>query len=202
MERHGRRAVKFHVGNCDMIPDFATHYYLSGKRPFLSLSDLDGDAEHPIFREMLNKHKNDHGYRRRYGMDYLSKRRACEEKLRWLFESRGGRPRRTFPYYLVLGESDWFFSLNDGHVALRIPLVELPPQTTSITFPDSFLAMTAATKPYFEKVYLLTEIDEVLRNYEYRNISPPITYDQYWEGDFELYAEIQIWDDETIRRHW
>jgi hypothetical protein len=188
-----------------MIPTFATHYHLSNRQPFLSLSDLEGDSEHSVFQELLAKHRHDPSYRRRYGQGYLKTRRLCEDKLRCLFQARGGLPQRRHPYYLVLGESDWFLNLNDGHRSLKIPLAELPPRTTSITFPDSFLAMTAANKPYYEKVFLLEELAEVVEEYGYRNAPSPAEYDRYWEGDFEHYIEIQVWDDgvvEPYRRQW
>jgi hypothetical protein len=95
-----------------MIPTFATHYHLSNRQPFLSLSDLDGDSEHSVFQEMLTMHRHDLSYRRRYGQGYLKTRRLCEDKLRCLFQARGGLPQRRHPYYLVLGESDWFLNLN------------------------------------------------------------------------------------------
>jgi len=87
-----------------MSPAFATHYHLSNRQPFLSLSDLEGDSEHPVFQEMLTRHKHDPGYRRRFGQGYLKTRRLCEDKLRRLFQARGGLPKRGHPYYLVLGE--------------------------------------------------------------------------------------------------
>ncbi len=189
----------------DPIPCFATHYHLLNRQPFLSLSDLDGNAEHPVFLEMLSKHRDDPGYRRRYGKEYLQTRRRCEEKLRGLFESRGGVPQRRSPYYLVLGESDWFLNLNQGHRALQIPLAELSPQTTSVTFPDSFLAMTAMNKPYYERVFLLNEVAEVVEEYGYRNEPSPADYARYWEGAFEHYIEIQVWEDDVIepyRKQW
>ena len=154
---------------------------------------------------MLTKHRNDPSYRRCYGQGYLKTRNLCEDKLRGLFQARGGLPQLRHPYYLVLGESDWFLNLNEGHRALTIPLAELSPQTTSITFPDSFLAMTAANKPYYEKVFLLEELAEVVEEYGYRNAPSPADYDRYWEDDFEHYIEVQVWEDpvmEPYRRQW
>ncbi|MEI6423352.1 MAG: hypothetical protein WCP55_14110 [Lentisphaerota bacterium] len=188
-----------------MKPDFVTHYHLSNRQPFLSLSDLDCDIEHHVFIEMLNKHKEDVNYRRRYGKNYLKVRRDCESKLRTLFQARGGSPRRNYPLYLVLGESDWFRKLNVAHAEVRIALSELSAETTSITFPDSFLAMNAKDKPYYEKVFLLSEIDEVLKRFGYPKAPIPNSYERYWEGDFEHYIEVQIWDDEIVepyRKQW
>jgi len=188
-----------------MIPNFITHYHLSDRDPFLSLSDLDSDIEHPVFTEMLNKHKEDAAYRRRYGKKYLKMRKDSETKLRGLFEARGGKPKRRYPLYFVLGESKWFRSLNEKHTEVRIPISELSADTTSITFPDSFMAMHSKDKPYHEKVYLLSELGEVVRLYGLPNVQVPKSYEKYWEGDFEIYIEVQIWDNhivEPYRKQW
>jgi len=29
----------------------------------------------------------------------------------------------------------------------------------------------------------------------------PESYDRYWEGDFEHYFEVQVWDDEVLRKY-
>ena len=116
------------------IPDFVSHYYLPDRPPFLSLSDLEGHVEDPAFVEMLNKHKTDSSYKRRYSKKYLKVRMDAENKLRRLFRQRGGKPRRPYPLYFVLGSSDWFRFLNSEHRELRIGLKDLPPETVSVTF--------------------------------------------------------------------
>lgn len=181
-----------------MNPEIITHYHLSGRQPFLSLSGLNSNVESPIFQEMLNRHKTDTGYNRRYGVDYLNIRRQVEEKLRKRFIERGGKPKRQYPIYFVLGESKWFQSINDNQVKVQIPICDLPNDRVSITFPDSFLAMTATHKPYFEKVYFLNEINELIAEYGRPKDEVPETYEKYWEGDFELYYEVQVWDDEIL----
>lgn len=175
-----------------------THYYLPDKQPFLSLSDLNGDIDHPAFQEMLNRHKVDPHYNRRFGINYLKTRMAVEEKLRDCFIKRGGNPVRQHPVYFILGESRWFQSLNGNHVKLQIPIPVLPNDKVSVTFPDSYLAMTASTKPYFEKIYFLNELEELVTKYGVPKDIVPDSYERYWEGDFEHYFEVQVWDDEVL----
>ena len=64
------------------IPDYITHYYLADRQPFLSLSELKLEQHNSIFDELLNRHKTDSGYHRRYGKNYIDvfysfERRGC-----------------------------------------------------------------------------------------------------------------------------
>ena len=178
-----------------------THYYLSDKDPFLSLSDFNGDDNHPAFIEMLNKHKNVDGYNRRYGKSYLKQRREIENQLRELFIKRGGNPKRQYPVYFVLGESNWFKNLNANHLEINIPISKLPKDKVSITYPDSFVALTAKEKPYFNKVFLLDEIPQAINEFGPPSNRLAESYERYWEGDFELYYEVQVWDDEVLQQY-
>ena len=181
--------------------DVITHYYLIDKQPFLSLSDLDGDTNSPTFKEMLNRHKFDPQYNRRFGLNYLETRKRVEEQLRDLFIKRGGNPSREYPIYFVLGESKWFKNLNEKHIEIQIPISELPRDKVSITFPDSYLTMTACDKPYYKKVHLINEVDEIISKYGLPDDAVPETYEKYWEGDFEHYFEVQIWDDNILKKY-
>ena len=195
----------FGVGKKRMIPDFITHYHLPDRPPFLSLSDLDGNIEDPVFLQMLDKHKHDSGYNRRYGKQYLKMRMEAETKLKHLFEKRGGDPKRDYPFYFVLGSSDWFRYLNSDHEEIRIDLKDLPRESVSITFPDSFIAMTVEDKDYYEQVYFIDELTELVKQHGLPKNERPETYDKYWVGDFEEYVEVQVWDDEVVepfRKQW
>jgi len=132
---------------------------------------------------------------------YLETRKRCESKLRDIFVSRGGTPNREYPYYCVLGSSDWFFGLNDKHRELRIPLNELNEGLVSFTYPDSFIAMSDATKPYYEKVYMLSELSEMINTYGLPKSKKPASYEKYWEADFEHYIEVQIWCDSIVESY-
>ena len=177
------------------------HYYLPDRGPFLSLSDLPDEADNPIFKELLTRHKQVSSYNRRYGVEYLKTRKIVEEKLRTLFVERGGCPNKKHPIYFTLGESTWFKKLNAEHAELSIPISKLPEYAVSITFPDSYIAMTDQSKPYFEKVYFLSEIPEIISKYGLPTNEPPKTYEKYWEGSFEHYFEVQVWDSEILKQY-
>ncbi|MDJ0634359.1 MAG: hypothetical protein QNJ34_14320 [Xenococcaceae cyanobacterium MO_188.B29] len=68
------------------IPDFITHYHLADCQPFLSLSEVKLGEQNSIFNDLLNRHKNDPGYYRRYGKDYIDKRKRIEDTLRCLWK--------------------------------------------------------------------------------------------------------------------
>lgn len=176
------------------LSKFATHYYLPEVGPFRSLSELSAGSEDPVFLNLLTRHERDPGYRRRYGRNYIAVRREVEVRLRELFIARGGKPRRRHPFYLVLGESPWFRDLNADHRELRIPLSQLDPEVTSLTFPDSFVALTRDDKPYYNQVFLLSEIDELVARFGVPENDQMVPYERYWETEFELYIEVQLWD--------
>lgn len=176
------------------LPKFATHYYLRETGPFRSLSELLAGSEDPVFLDLLTRHQRDSGYRRRYGRNYIGVRREVEAKLHELFVTRGGKPRRRHPFYLVLGESPWFRDLNADHSELKIPLSELDPEVTSLTYPDSFVALTRDGKPYYNQVFLLSEIEKLVTRFGVPEKEHEVPYERYWECDFELYIEVQLWD--------
>lgn len=136
-------------------PTFITHYFLRTKEPFLNLSELPSGSQNPIFKEMLNLHKKDEGYKRRYGEGYLDTRVKTESILRQRFIERGGKPKDPFPVYFVLGESIWFKNLNANHDEVKFDLLDLSQDVVSFTYLDSFISINNPTKPYHNQVYLL-----------------------------------------------
>ncbi|MGK7950505.1 MAG: hypothetical protein AB4368_17415, partial [Xenococcaceae cyanobacterium] len=71
------------------IPDFITHYHLADRQPFLSLSELKLDEQSYIFNDLLNRHKNEPGYHRRYGKDYIDKRKRIKDTPREILDKVG-----------------------------------------------------------------------------------------------------------------
>ena len=181
------------------VPTFITHYHLADRQPFLTLSELDMDREGFIFENLRDRHESDPGYQRRYGQNYLDKRRRIENKLRKLFVARGGKPRRKYPFYFVLGQSTWFRHLIAEHLEVSIALSSLNPHTTSFTFSDSYVALSNSEKPYYDQVFLLPELESVVNRYGIPKDDKPSDYQNYWKGDFEKYVEFQLWEDEIVQ---
>jgi hypothetical protein len=178
------------------IPTFITHYFLKTKSPFLSLSELEGGNQNPIFKEMLYLHTKDETYKRRYGMGYIDTRLKTESKMRKKFIEKGGKPKDQFPTYFVLGESLWFKNLNANHSEFNVELSNLSPEVVSITYPDSFISFNNPTKIYHDQVYLKSELNALIERFGLPSDDKRNKYDQYWLDDdgFEKYVEVQVWD--------
>ncbi len=150
------------------VPDRVTHYYMPGRRPFMNLSDVMGDAVFEVMRE-LNELRREGAHRRPFGRVYIEWRRLTEAKLRALFLAAGGRPDRSAPHYFCLGSSPWFEGLADGMLSVSIPIAALPPDKTSFTLVDSFSAMgfgpqfgfEAVVEPHQQAVYPLADLSAV-----------------------------------------
>lgn len=184
--------------NAMQISSFITHYHLADRSPFLTLSELEGGKNSPVFQELRDRHKHDAGYHRRYGNSYIDTRKKIENDLRRLFIERGGNPIRQYPFYFVLGSSSWFKHLVKEHREVRIPIGDLNPATTSFTFPDSYVALFNNKKPYHGKIFLLHELGSFIEEYGMPDDDKSRNYECYWEGDFEKYIEFQIWEDSIV----
>jgi hypothetical protein len=114
------------------LPAEVTHYYLAGRRPFMSLSDLDELGRSAVLAEMadLRRARTQH---RPFGARYMELRELTEGRLRELFEAAGGKPERKNPHYFVLGTSEWYERLAESMSAVSIPLADLPADQTTLT---------------------------------------------------------------------
>jgi hypothetical protein len=185
-----------------------THYYVVGRRPFLSLSEL-GDAELASVLADLRALRRAGKQHRPFGPRYMDLRRLTENRLRELFVTAGGRPERPAPHYFVLGESPWYEGLAENMECVQLPLSALPPDQTSITYPDSFTAMQAGTstapdqqsRPYHERVFLLAELRQLVARFGVPDPSWHGEYRAWTTWPAEAYIEVQLWTDEPIRAY-
>lgn len=183
-----------------------THYYLAGRRPFLSLSEL-GDAELAAVLAELGALRRDGRQHRPFGPRYMGLRRRTEARLRELFAEAGGQPERLAPHYFVLGDSPWFAGLAEQMKRVQLPLSALPPGQTSITYPDSFTAMEARNspgpgrppRPYHGRVFLLGELPGLVERFGVPDPSLDCQYQAWTTWPAEAYIEVQLWSDEPIR---
>jgi hypothetical protein len=190
-----------------LIPDFVSHYYLPGTRPFLNLSELSAE-ERPGVLLALDKRRVAGEHKRVFGSRYMDLRRRAEARLLELFEQAGGRPERTAPHYFVLGESAWYRGLAPGMQAAVLPLSELPSIVTSFTYPDSFTAtglvadfgLPYESRPYHHRAFRIEELPEVVGLYGLPPEEPAPVYEWYERHAFEKYIEVQVWSDAPIQR--
>jgi len=87
-----------------------------------------------------------------------------------------------------------------------IPLADLPSETTSFTYPDSFTAMALVSafslpyepKPYREEVFRIEQLHDLIGRYGLPSEEPDATYHGYQNRPFEKYIEVQVWSDSPI----
>ena len=188
------------------IPSQVRHYYRSARRPFLNLSDLVEEQLDIVIDGLMHERRSGE-HRRAFGRRYMELRRRTEFKMRERFLDAGGRAERTSPHYFVLGKSRWFEGLADDMKAVVLHLDELPEDSTSITYPDSFTAMALAPeyglpykpRPYHEQVFRLDQLPDLVERLGLPE-DPVGGYDDYESRPFEMYVEVQLWNDEPIAR--
>ncbi|MEO7817627.1 MAG: hypothetical protein ABIS18_00600, partial [Actinomycetota bacterium] len=168
------------------IPDYATHYHLSDRRPFLNLSDLEDERSSEVIRDLQELRRAGRNTRL-FGRTYVLWRRATERKMRELFLQAGGEPERQAPHYFVLGSCHWFERLAPDTLPVAIPLAALPTNVTSFTYPDSFGAMGLGPefgqpyepRPYHGRVYRMEELGVVVETHGLPDGSQDEDYEGY-----------------------
>ncbi len=174
--------------------DMLYHYYDESTGPFRNLSDVEQEEAGRILQNLRTQDKWFAGKR---SMDYLEIRNQLEKRARDLFILKGGRPTRTCPHYMTLGECPWLLDWYPKGRELRIPLTKFDPTSVSFTYGDLFPTMRYQDgKPYRAQVYMLDEIYGLIQQYG---------MPQEWNRDGlkgpERYIEVQIWDDESLMKH-
>ena len=173
------------------VPTFLAHYYEAAIGPFVNLSDLPVE-EAEIILEQIRREGQIFASRR--AQDYLAIRRELEERVRHLFEQKGGRPLRQRPHYMVLGACAWLRQWYVEGREVSAPLAAFDPAIVSFTYGDTFPAMRYLDgKPYRQQVYTVQELPELVRLYG---------LPQEWNADGKAgpdrYIEAQVWDDAPL----
>ena len=177
-----------------IIPDFLTHYYEQATGPLCNLSSLPLEqAEHIL--ESIRRDGNRFASQR--SRDYMKTRFTLEDKIRALFQAKGGDPKLARPHYFILGTCPWLKAWYVEGRALRVPLTSVPARCVSFTYGDSFPAMNYNDgKPYRGQVYTLDELDEVIQKH-----GLPQVWNPDGAGGPERYIEAQVWDDTPLKAY-
>ncbi len=191
------------------IPTYATHYFDATRGPFLNLSELPDEKLQSVLLDLNETRKTSTGYRRVFGARYMELRRRTELRLHEDFRSRGGRPERASPHYFVLGDSPWFAGLYPECESVQIDLAALPNLVTSATYPDSFVSMNSGSdlglphplKPYHGRAFQLSELPRLIEEWGLPRDDSSRDDQNYHNGPFEKYVEIQLWSDEPVREY-
>lgn len=121
-----------------MVPSILSHYYARERGPFRSLSDLPHEEAESVLEAI--RQRGD-GFASQRRPDYLVIRRDLEALIRQRFIDKGGRPIRSTPRYMILGQCDWVRDWYLEGCSLTVPLARFDPRVVSFTYGDSFPAM-------------------------------------------------------------
>jgi hypothetical protein len=182
------------------------HVYRKGTIPFQSLSALsDADAT----KIMQNLYIEGAIFWERFEnpAQYLKTRRQIEYRLREEFIAKGGKPRESYPIYMIYGRSKWLIEAPDAKTLsttteIQIPLSLFQKQDLSFTYPDSmvsFLLLNQKDSPYYlsdfhGKVFILDEIQALVQS----NGLPGGKWGNNLPRYFANYIEVQVWNQEPL----
>lgn len=184
------------------MPEVLTHYYRKDSRPFLSLSAL---SEEEALKIMENLYQDNAMWGRfKNPLRYIRERRQTEEWVRKSFIAKGGKPKKSFPIYMVLGRCPKLEESvgTDELQKIEIPLSYFEEEDVSYTFIDSMYSLVLGKdKPpeyyqpdYHGKVFTLSEIKVIIEKK-----GEPV---EGWWGnlpeDFFPYIEAQVWHQEKL----
>ncbi len=170
------------------------HYYDCSRGPFVNLSDLPLAEAERILAAIRHAGQT---FASKRAPDYLTIRRDLEQRVRSLFEAKGGRPRRAWPHYMTVGACSWLREWYVQGCELSIPITMFTPNVISFTYGDTFPALRLQDgHPYRGQVYTLAELPGVIQQYG-------MPQDWNPDGQFgpERYIEAQIWDDTPLQHY-
>lgn len=184
---------------------FLYHYFERDFYPFMTLTALPIEEARQIL--VAQKAVGNIGNPDIEG--FLKTRYNRDKLLRDAFIKHGGRPQRTAPVYMMLGEHRQWESAYENPAAIKIPLKEFDPLTVSFTYGDSFAIFNSVLfgeEEYWNKVYLG---DEILRVIERYGFPPYVEYDfkrSIYPSDKNInhhlkYVEAHVWEDEILNKY-
>src|SRR5690242_11026963 len=111
--------------------EYLYHYYEKSKGPFKNLSDLNIDEAQKIQNEIKAKNEVFASNRQK---GYLDRRKELEQIARNIFISKGGKPIRRVPHYMVVNECKWLQSWYKEGEFVRIHISKFNLDTISFTY--------------------------------------------------------------------
>jgi hypothetical protein len=171
------------------------HYFDKDIGPFINLSRLTVEEAEEISERIKKAGKT---FASQRSPDYMKIRRELESKAREQFMAKGGKPHNHYPHYMTLGPCEWISSWYQNPDVVVIPWEEFSEQSISFTYGDLFPTMRYEDgKPYRKQVYTKSEIKDILRQYGF-----PQDWNINGDQGPERYIEVQVWDEEVIKRYW
>ena len=170
------------------------HYFDRKTGPFRNLSSLPLQEAIDISKQINKEGKT---FASQRSLDYIEIRRELEMLAREQFIAKGGKPKNSFPHYMTLGACDWLKSWYINPVCIVLHWDSFIESSISFTYGDLFPTMRVKDdKPYRRQVYTKQEIIEVIDEY-----GMPQDWNGKGDKGPERYIEVQIWDDDVIKRY-
>jgi len=186
--------------------DYLVHAYKRDTEPFRSLSALS-DVEAVDIMKDLYVEGSVFWERFKDPAGYLQLRRQVEDWLRSEFIAKGGKPRASYPVYMMLGRSRWVQTMLDATTLattreLQVPLSIFRECDLSFTYPDSMVSFILNDQrdpeyylpEYHGKVFTLCEMRSIVE----ANGLPGWKWGTNLPGDLANYIEAQIWNHKPL----
>ncbi|MCH1639957.1 hypothetical protein MJ257_07565 [Paenibacillus timonensis] len=169
------------------------HYFEKDLGPFRNLSSLPVERALEVSEQIRQEGKS---FASRRSAEYMLIRKELEQTARERFIVKGGQPQNAYPHYMTLESCDWLKTWYTRPDWIRINWDEFQETSISFTYGDLFPTMRyQEDKPYRRQVYTKREIVEVIAEY-----GLPQVWNRLGDHGPERYIEVQIWDDEVLRR--
>ncbi|MEM7532770.1 MAG: hypothetical protein AAF639_11385 [Chloroflexota bacterium] len=186
-----------------ILDEFLTYYYKAGTEPFRTLSTLNDDEFMAVMKDNFPEDRLSHKAPRRR----ITERRATEQWLRETFIKQGGKPKLDYPFYMVLGTSN-YIEQYDGfegiYHTVQVPLAEFDSTDVSFTYPDSVISKWLAdchhplyNSAYHGKIFSLSAIRALIANYGITGCE----WVEQPERKFDIFIEAQIWNDAPLQSY-
>ncbi|MNZ50759.1 hypothetical protein D3C78_685530 [compost metagenome] len=170
------------------------HYFEQDKGPFRNLSKLSIEQASLISNQIRTEGRS---FASQRNDDYLMIRRELERQARDQFICKGGKPRNSYPHYMTLESCKWLETWYSNPGRISIDWNEFSKESISFTYGDLFPTMRYPDgKAYRKQVYNKDEIIEIIQEY-----GLPQEWNSNGENGPERYIEVQIWDEEIIKRY-
>ncbi|EHB68595.1 MULTISPECIES: hypothetical protein [Paenibacillus] len=170
------------------------HYYEDSNGPFKNLSSLPLDEAKAVMKAIKAKGSV---FASKRPENYLEVRFDLEEKARKLFIQKGGKPKMKYPHYMTLGRCKWLKEWYTTGEEIQIQISEFNPDILSFTYGDLFPTMRYKDgKPYREQIYTFHEIVKIIDEY-----GLPQAWNPDGDKGPERYIEVQVWDEEVLRKY-
>lgn len=102
-----------------------------------------------------------------------------------------------YPHYMTLGRCKWLKEWYTTGEEIQIQISEFNPDILSFTYGDLFPTMRYKDgKPYREQIYTFHEIVKIIDEY-----GLPQAWNPDGDKGPERYIEVQVWDEEVLRKY-